>query len=381
MKKIILLIVTIIFSLSLASCAKDTTTTPLEPITVTDMVGRSVTIDLNHNDRVVCVGAGALRLYSYIGDMNNLVGAEDIERSVNANMFEGAPRPYYDLHKELLKTLPTVGVGGPRNHSAEAEKIIAVNPNLIISEYEDETAANTLQEKTGVPVIVVKYGSKSVFAEELTETFTLLGKVLNRSERASELIDYIASSKADLEAKASLSSSTKTIYIGCLGNWGKQSILSTNKIFPLFTVSNLNNALKDIPDLGNGTITITDEELLTANPDIIIIDAAGIENFKQAYAQNKDIYDELDAFKNGEIYIEMPFNCYYTNLEIALMDAYFAASIALPDAYVNFDMEAKANEIAEAFLGERMYTTHIKTLEYAYGGFRKISNPSDFFQS
>ena len=381
MKKIFLLILTLVMGLTLVSCNKETTIEKLKPITVTDMIGRTVTVDLNNNDRVVCIGAGALRLYSYIGDMNKLVGAEDIDRSVNANIFEGAPRPYYDLHKELLSTLPTVGIGGPRNQSAEAEKIIATTPNLIISEYEDETAANTLQEKVGVPVVVVKYGSKSVFSEELTQTLTLLGKVLNKNERAAELIKYIADSKADLESRAERATSSKSIYIGCLGNWGKQSLLSTNKNFPLFTVSNLNNALKDLPNLGAGTITITEEELLSINPEIIIIDAAGIENFKQAYALNKDVYDELDAFKNGEIYIEMPFNCYYTNLEIALMDAYYAASIALPDQYKNFDMEAKANEISKAFLGAEMYTTHIKTMRYAYGGFHKISNPSEFFSA
>ena len=38
-------------------------------ITVTDMFNRQHTIDTNAINRVVCVCAGALRLYTYVGDL------------------------------------------------------------------------------------------------------------------------------------------------------------------------------------------------------------------------------------------------------------------------------------------------------------------------
>ena len=40
-----------------------------EEITVTDMIGREVTVVPGSYKKVVCIGAGALRMYSYIGDV------------------------------------------------------------------------------------------------------------------------------------------------------------------------------------------------------------------------------------------------------------------------------------------------------------------------
>ena len=57
---------------------------PAEPeeITVTDMIGREVTVIPGSYQRVVCIGAGALRMYSYIGDVSLLCGVEDIDNNV-----------------------------------------------------------------------------------------------------------------------------------------------------------------------------------------------------------------------------------------------------------------------------------------------------------
>ena len=91
-------------------------------VEITDLVGRKVTFDRNNIKKVACIGAGALRLYSYVGDVHMLAGVEDIDRGVEgANRFEGASRPYYDLNLEYFKTLPTVGRGGPANQAAERQ--------------------------------------------------------------------------------------------------------------------------------------------------------------------------------------------------------------------------------------------------------------------
>ena len=40
-------------------------------ITVTDGIGREVTVTPGSYQRVVCIGAGALRMYSYVGDAHH----------------------------------------------------------------------------------------------------------------------------------------------------------------------------------------------------------------------------------------------------------------------------------------------------------------------
>lgn len=345
---------------------------------VTDLINRKNTIKTSDKERVLCIGAGALRLYSYIGDINNIIAVEDIDRDVNANMFADVSRPYYDINREYFKTLPSCGKGGPKAQQAEAEKILECRPTMIISEYPDVLKADTLQDQVGVPVIVLKYGSKSVFDDNINKSLTLLGKVLGKEERARKLNNYIASCKNELSSRAAAvkDEDKKSIYIGGLGNWGTQDIYSTSSSFPLFEVSNIKNAVSSSIKLENGQLDR--EAFLSLNPDKIVLDSAGLKKFKTTYQTESEAFSAMNAFKNNEIYLEMPFNAYYTNIEIALMDAYFLASVAYPEAYKDMDMNGKYDEIGTAFLGKACYTSHVKTAKMSYGGFQKISNIKDF---
>ena len=133
---------------------------------VKDMIGRSINIVPGSYKRVVCIGAGALRLYSYVGDVSLLSGVEDIDNGSLTNrpkMFDGVARPYFIANKAVFEKLPSCGVGGPNAQAAEAEKILACNPDIVISEYEDVTKENALQSQLGVPVVTMKTGSKGVF--------------------------------------------------------------------------------------------------------------------------------------------------------------------------------------------------------------------------
>ena len=136
---------------------------PAEPeeITITDMIGREVTVTPGSYQRVVCIGAGALRMYSYIGDVSLLCGVEDIDNTSLAErpkMFDSVARPYMLAYGESFTALPSCGVGGPQAQTAEAEKILSCNPDIVISEYEDVEKEDALQEQLGVPVITLKAG-------------------------------------------------------------------------------------------------------------------------------------------------------------------------------------------------------------------------------
>ena len=129
---------------------------PAEPeeITITDMIGREVTVTPGSYQRVVCIGAGALRMYSYIGDVSLLCGVEDIDNTSLAErpkMFDSVARPYMLAYGESFTALPSCGVGGPQAQTAEAEKILSCNPDIVISEYEDVEKEDALQEQLGVP--------------------------------------------------------------------------------------------------------------------------------------------------------------------------------------------------------------------------------------
>lgn len=346
---------------------------------VTDLIGREVEVKKDAYKKVVCIGAGALRLYSYIGDVNNLVGVEDIDRNVNANIFSDVSRPYYDLNKEIFEKLPSCGKGGPQAQSAEYEKILSCNPTLIISEYEDLQKANDLQNKTNIPVLVVKYGRESVFDENIKNSISLLGNVLNNKLKANALNNYISTCKNELQNFAlGIDESDKpSMYIGCLGNFGTQDIFSTSSYYPLFNFSGIKNVVDSTIKIDKGNLE--SETFFKLNPDIIVIDSAGLSKFKVTYTNtdNKKLFNAMKAFNQNNIYLQMPFNAYYTNVEIALMDAYFLASISYPSKFVNFDLEKKYDEISYAFFSQPCYEI-IKSKKYSYGGFQKINNLEEF---
>lgn len=366
----------------LASCAgnaqqgKDTTY-------VTDSVSRKVAIKKGSYKRIVCIGAGALRLYSYVGDVSLLAGVEDIDNESltdRPKMFDGVARPYFIANHEAFSKLPSCGVGGPNAQSAEAEKILSCSPDLILSEYEDADKANALQEQVGVPVITLGYGSKGVFDQKVKDSLTLLGEVLGKEEKASTLISCIEQEKSDISKRTEnvKESEKPSVYICGLGNWGTTNHLMTAQNYESFNVAHIKNAVNDLTNDGIQKIDAEKFASIGATADKIIIDAAAIKNIKPLYQENKDLFESTKAWKDGEVYLEMAYNAYYTNLEIALANTWYCAKVVYPSLFEDINIETKTNEITTAFLGKSMYS-EIASYANSFGGYQKI-NVEEFFQ-
>ena len=207
--KLISLLLALAMVLSLAACGAAPAETPAateapveateapaaEPaeesaeITVTDLIGRELTVTPGSYQRVVCIGAGALRLYSYIGDVSLLCGVEDIDNetlSERPKMFDSVARPYVLAYGDVFASLPSCGVGGPNAQSPEAEKILTCEPDIVISLYGDADKENALQEQLGVPVVTLMTGPDSVFDESFNESLRLLGTIFGESEKAED---------------------------------------------------------------------------------------------------------------------------------------------------------------------------------------------------
>ena len=76
------------------------------------MIGREVTVTPGSYKRVVCIGAGALRMYSYIGDVSLLCGVEDIDNTTldeRPKMFDSVARPYVLAFGDTFSALPSCG--------------------------------------------------------------------------------------------------------------------------------------------------------------------------------------------------------------------------------------------------------------------------------
>ena len=387
MKKLLSLLLAIVMLLSLCACAPQDTgdDQPIgdETVTVTDMIGREVTVKPGSYKRVVCIGAGALRMYTYIGDVSLLCGVEDIDNTTLAErpkMFDSVARPYLLAYGEEFSALPSCGVGGPAAQAAEAEKILACNPDIVISEFEDVEKEDALQEQLGVPVITLKAGAKGVFDEVFAGSMELLGKIFGAEEKAAALNKFVADEKAAIEAAvADIAEEDKpSVYICGLGNWGTTNHLMTAENYVSFAVAGVKNVLSGLGIQGVGAIEAEKFVDIGDEMDIMIMDAAAVKNIKPLYAEDSTMFDTCKAWQNGEVYLEMAYNAYYTNFEITLINTWFIAKTVYPEAFADVDMTAKTNEVTKAFLGVEL-ADEIFACPTSFGGYQKIDTAT-FFQ-
>ena len=294
-------------------------------------------------------------------------------------MFDSVARPYVLAFGETFNKLPSCGVGGPMAQAAEAEKILACNPDIVISEFEDAEKSNALQEQLGVPVITLGAGSKGVFDEKFTGSMELLGKIFAQEEKAAKLNKFVAEEKAAIEAKvADIPEADKpSVYICGLGNWGTTDHLMTAESYISFEIAGVKNVVNGLGIQGIGPIEEEKFVELGKKMDIIIMDAAAVKNIKPLYAEDKTMFDTCKAWKNGEVYLQMAYNAYYTNYEIALINTWFIAKTVYPEVFADVDLTAKTNEVTKMFLGAEL-AEEIFACPSSFGGYGKIDT-STFF--
>ena len=387
MKRTTALILCLALLLSLCACGQqeapgEEIVVQSGEITVTDMIGREETIVPGSYRRVVCIGAGALRMYSYIGDVNLLAGVEDIDNaslSERPQMFDSVARPYVLAYGDVFSTLPSCGVGGPMAQTAEAEKILSCDPDIVISEYEDVQKADALREQLGVPVITLKAGGRGVFDGAFYGSMELLGTVFGREEKAAALVSFVQDQSAEIIARtvAIPEAEKPSVYVCGLGNWGTTDHLMTAENYVSFEIANVKNVLSGTGIQGIGPIEEEKFVELGADMDIMILDAAAVKNIQPLYAEDPTMFDTCAAWQTGEVYLEMAYNAYYTNYEIALINTWFIAKSVYPEAFADIDMTEKTNQITRAFLGMDL-AEEIFACNSSFGGYQKIDTAAFF---
>ena len=384
MKKLVAVILVIATAAVLfAAAVTETSDAPKQSITVKDMIGREVEIVPGSYTRVVCIGAGALRMYCYVGDTAILCGVEDIDNTTLQNrpkMFDSVARPYMLAFGDVFAKLPSCGVGGPQAQTAEAEKILSCNPDIVISEYEDVEKEDALQKQLGVPVITLRSGSRAVFDDAFKDTMKLLGTVFGKEERAAEIVAFIDREAAEISARTAkvADADKKSVYICGLGNWGTTNHLMTAENYVSFQVANVRSAVTGLGAPGIQAIEKEKFEAIGKDMDIMIIDAAAVKNIKPLFAQDNAMFNSSKAWNGGEVYLQMAYNAYYTNYEIVLANTWFIAKTVYPELFADIDMTQKTNEITRVFLG-RDLADEIFNASAGFGGYQKIDTKTFFY--
>ncbi len=222
------------------------TTTPANsitsyPVTVTDMLGRAVTI-AQKPSKIVSVSPSATEtLYK--------VGGSTIGRDTSSRY---PPEAQY---------IPTVG----SSYNPSVEGVAALNPDLILIEALTQAQLLPSFEKLGIPVIAVRAAS----LDDVKQDLRLLGKVVDMNQVAAQAVDQIENRIA--AAKMTVSGVKKALILIADANSNIYAAKPESYTGSLLVLLGQTNLAAGIADSGPypGFCTFMGELAMSSNPDSI----------------------------------------------------------------------------------------------------------------
>jgi iron complex transport system substrate-binding protein len=348
--------------------AQVSTQTPLQAdtgkITVIDMANRTVDVKKDPQ-RIIGVGAGALRMICYLQAADRVVGVDDREQlKYNTSGFgmpSGIDKPY-NLANPDLSAKPFIG-----GKTGDPELIAAQNPDIVFYTFTTGKDAQALQEKSGRPVVALTTGDLGKNKDVFYQSLRLMAKILGKEQRAESITSYIDGTIKDLKDRTKDIPADKRprVYVGGIAYNGAHGFLSTDPAYAPLLMVNGNNVAGSASS--GGQMMIDKEKLLDWKPDVIFVDEASYALVKEDL---KDpVYQSLPAVKNGRVYGVMPYNWYANNYDTVLADAYYVGKTLYPEQFADVDPAQKADEIYTMLDGKPVYSD-MKTL---FGGFVPFS--------
>jgi iron complex transport system substrate-binding protein len=332
---------------------------------VVDSAGRSVTIP-DRVSKLICSGAGSLRLVVYLGAQERAVAVDDIE--VRRQTFDARP---YAIANPRFRTLP---VFGEFRGFDRPERILALatQPEVILKAVVTGTGIDpqALQDKTGIPVVVVDFGDLGGQRDKLYRSLRLIAEVVDRKERAEAVIAYLDARIADLDRRArTRTGAAPSAYIGGVAFKGPHGFQATEPAYPPFGFVGVRNlahrggATKDVAHAD-----VAKEAIVAWNPDYLFLDLATLQlgEGKGALAELRTdpAYRSLSAVAERRVFGLLPYNWYSQNFESILADAYFIGKVVHPDGFADIDPAAEADRIFAFFVGQPVF----RQMDAEFGG-------------
>lgn len=312
---------------------------------IKDMLGREVQLP-DTIRKVVGLRAGALRLLVYMDAAAMVSGIEEVEKR------DG--RPYIMAHPKLQK-LPVIGpvMGG------DAELLAVNKPDVIFITYTTHSAADELQQKTGIPVIGLKCGNLKDKRDTLYHALKLIGKVLNKKPRADSLIAFINQNINKLNQLSNRKEKEQPrVYVGGIAYSGAHGITSTEPHYAPFRFLNARNVASSVDKTLISPIKgtyIDKEKLIEWDPGYLFIDISGLDLVMPDIKKGAPLAKTLQAIQNNQVYTVMPYNWYATNYEIVLANAWFIGKTIYPQRFAKTDAEKEARKIYKTMVGKDVY--------------------------
>lgn len=281
MKKInFWLILILVFGLALSACAPQATTTPAEtaagPLTFTDGLGRTVTLAAPAQ-KIVSLAPSTTEMLYAVG-----AGAQMIGRDSFSNYPE-----------EATKLADIGGSNGAYSYDA----IAALQPDLVVA-----AAINTedqVKSLTDLGLTVYYVGNPTSF-EELYKSLEALGEMTGHVEEAINLTDSLNTRVQKVLDTVAAAETTPVVFYELDGSDPSKPWTSGPGTYMDMLISMAGG--KNVgASLSSAWAQISVEELLTQNPDVILLgDAAYGTTVDQVKA--REGWDKIKAVQTDAIY-------------------------------------------------------------------------------
>ncbi len=276
----IFLLATLLITAACSSDETDSTPTPAAtqanyPLTVVDLLGRSVQINQIPTHIVTTHPAATEMLYK--------VGGTAVGRD------SGSKYP------AEAATLPTVG----SIYAINVEAIAALNPDLIIIEALTQQNIIDSLQALGVPIIAVRAAS----VEDIDLSLALVGNIVDRKEAATQAVFDIHSR---IEAAQGNATGGKSVLI-LIADADRTVYAAKPESYPgtIAALLNLSNPAAGLPENGKypGFTLFTAEQALASNPDVVftITPAPAPAPRLSTLLPQFPGFKEMEAVKDGRV--------------------------------------------------------------------------------
>lgn len=296
------------------------------PVTVTDQLGRDVTI-MEEPQTLVSGYYISTSLLVTLGLTDKLVGIEAKADS----------RSIYSLAAPELLELPSVGTA----KEFDLEGCAALNPDLVVvpAKLKDQIPA---MEELGMTVLAVRPEDEAA----LLDAVNLLGTATGTQERAQALqayytqqLDSLTTTLADCE--------TPSVYLAGVGSVLRAagSGMYQNTLIGRSGGTNVAAELTD-----SSWADISYEQLLAWNPDVIFLAAEA--EYTAEDVLNDENLTALTAVADSAVYqIPDVFEAWDSPVPGCILGSLWAASILHPELYAPETFQAEVIDFYETFYG------------------------------
>ena len=235
---------------------------------------------------------------------------------------------------------PTIG----EDAMASAEEVLGIDPDVVILSNKDTAATYT---EAGIPVFSVNAATTDDFLKAVVKTGELFGE--EYAQKAQDFADYYQAN-IDLVAErvAAIPEEDRlTVYYV----YGKTPYNTSIKGNGCEFVTNAGGVFALTPDDLGDSKEVTAEQLLAADPDVIIV---GTNNRSAGYEalMSDEALTSLSAIKNGQVYKTpqgtLPWDTYGPEQSMAVL---WMAKTLYPEQFEDIDLVQTMKDFYERFYG------------------------------